>query len=54
MMTVKEIENESEGKGKGMDQVGMEEVARGEEFIAAGVSEDLFRSENNVCGSSRR
>lgn len=31
-----------DGKGKGREGVGMEEVARGEDFIAAGVSSTIF------------
>jgi hypothetical protein len=38
MVTFKEEQEAKKGKGKGREGVEMEEVARGEEFIVAGVS----------------
>jgi hypothetical protein len=38
MVTIREQEEAKKRKGQGRETVGMEEVARGEEFISAGVS----------------
>lgn len=54
MMTMREVEEEKKGKGKGRAEVGMEEVARGEEFIAAGVSQCTCSGQGDWADSNRR